>query len=545
MSSLSPEQCGFVAVTAGGDEMKRQLRPLLAAVALLCAPLAWSQSSFPDSTQNTSSSDQQQVGSTDQPQAGATNQQQAGSTDPSQNGAASVSPSGYGDTQSGSGDLTQSGSGDQSQSGLGGPQATFSHPEKLPPLNLFGDVVSHTGLSISATTGESALYTNQAGGYAGYWESYSLFGGAISIVQARPTLMWSLSYGAGLNNSLAGSYGSYTSLNQSANGNVIWAFAKRWQLRVKDSYFYSDDPFQPFFTFLGQPTPNNPNPVYYFPQTVVEQNQGTVDLTYMLGAHDTLNFTGGESFQHYLRGLQSESSGFLGSSLWDSTTYSGGGYYQHQFTPQFSGGGGYNFTAMDFGHGQSRAGVQMFQLFANYKFSPRFQVSAWVGPELTGTKDIVPVFCLPDGCLVEVQHNTYFNIAEGGNFTWTASNHNSISGQFSHSVVNGGGIFGAVKYYAATATYSRPLTRVWNFSAGFNYSNSKSISTYQGDQYLYATQGIVSASRSFSRALFFSGYCAFVHETQNYYGLLGVPQTLSTSGVGFTLRYSWDHALGR
>jgi len=517
--------------------MKRQLRPILAAVALLCAPLAWSQSGFPDSTLNTSSDPQQ---------TGATNSSQSGAGDVSQSSSGDASQSGAGDTsQSGSGDTSQIGAGDTSQSGLGGPQDTFSHPEKLPPLNLFNDAVSHTGYSFNFSAGTMAQYVSAGNGLSSYWDNYSLFSGGISIVQARPKLLWSAGYTAGVNTTVGTTnYGNYSNVNQLATAQIIWQLASRWQFRLKDTYFYSDDPFQPFYTYIGQPLPNYPNPIIYFPQTVVEQNQATADLTYLLGAHDSVDFTGGESFQRFLRGVSEENlPGFSG--LWDSVTYSGGGFYQHLFSSKLAAGEGYVFTALDFGHGQSRAGVQTFQTFASYKFSPRLQVSGWVGPELTGTKDLVPVFCLPSGCLVEIQRNSYFNVAEGGSVSWIASSKNAMGLQYVNSITNGGGVFGAVKFYQVTATYGRPLTRKWRLGAGFVYANSSSISNYNGSQYLYSSQGTVSLGRQLNEALTLNTYYSFIHQTQNYYGLLGVPVTLTTSGVGFTIRYTWNHALGR
>ena len=191
-------------------------------------------------------------------------------------------------------------------------------------------------------------------------------------MQVRPKLLWSLGYNGGVSTTTGAVYSTYSNLNQAVNAHIIWAFANRWQFRFKDSYFYSDDPFQPFFTFLSAPTPNNPNPVIYFPQTVLEQNQATADITYLLGPHDSVDFYGGESFQHYLRGIAtSNNSGFNPGALWNSTTYSGGVFYQHVFSPRLSGGEGYIFTAMDFGHGQSRAGVQTFQTYVTYRISPR------------------------------------------------------------------------------------------------------------------------------------------------------------------------------
>lgn len=557
--------------------MKRQLRPMLAAVALLCAPLAWSQSGSTDSGASAPTVPQQAGSSiwqngtpdTSQTQNGTSNPSQTGTPDPGQNGWPDASPqngpptpaqSAWPDSssQNGSSDTAQNGAqdtsgqggmtgDDTSESGLGGPQATFSHPEKLPAVSLFSDTVSHTGATFTFSAGEVAQYIS--GGYLSnspaYWDNLNLFSGGINLVQAKPTYMWSLGYNGGISTTTGSVYSTYTNLNQAVNMHLIWAFAKRWQFRFKDSYFYSDDPFQPFFTFLTEPTPNNPNPVQYFPQTVVEQNQATGDISYMLGSHDSVDFYGGESFQHYLRGFVTPTTGYNPGSLWNSTTYSGGAFYQHLFSPRLSGGLGYIFTAMDFGHGQSRAGVQMIQVSGTYKINPRMTISGWVGPERTATKDVVPLLCFPSGCLVEIQHAKYVNVAEGATFSWAAPHGNSYGLQYSHSITNGGGLFGAVHYYQAVATYNRLLNRNWSFGAGALYMHSLSISDYEGQSYLRALQGTVTFARKINQAWNLNAYYAIIHQNQNYYGDLGVPTSVLTSGVGVTVQYAWNHSLGR
>jgi len=561
--------------------MKRQLRPaVLAAVALMCAPLAWSQSS--PSTYS-SSNDQQQADSdnssgSSQGSDSTSNPNGGTSTPNGQPVSIGTAPSGYwtyqqqgsgstdasgtyqsGNTQAdqqqgGSQDSSQSGAdndnlqngpGDNSQSGLGGPQETFSHPEKLPPLNLFSDAVSHTGYSFNFSAGAVAQYLSGYAGQPSYWDSLYLATGGISIVQARHNLLWSAGYNAGVSDTVGTVYSNYSYLNQSASAHIIWQISKRWQFRLKEAYFYSDDPFQPFFQYLGQPEPNYPNPVFYFPQTVVEQNQATADLTYRLGAHDSLNFYGGESFQHFLRGFQTESDLPNLGSLWNSITYSGGVFYQHQFSRRLAAGEGYVFTAMDFGHGQSRAGVQMFQTYVNFAVSKRLAISGWVGPELTATKDLVPLLCLPSGCLIQEYHEDYTNVAEGATIAYYGPHQNNFGLQASNSITNGGGLFGAVKYYQVTGTYSRPLNRIWSLAVGLLYSHSDSITNFSGDQFLHAAQGTVSVSRKLNEAWNLNAYYAYIHQTENYYGTNGLPTTVDTSGLGVTVQYTWNHSLGR
>jgi hypothetical protein len=476
--------------------MKRQLGPILTVLVLLCAPAIWAQSGTTDPGQGSST------------------------TDPTQ-------------TQSGSTDSSQTGSGDLGQSSSG-PQETFSHPEQLPSLSALTEVTAHTGIKLDFSTGTVADYVTGNATGSNYWQNLNLFGGGISINQVRPTSLWSIGYNGGIsvdNVAYAGGY-NYTTLNQSAHARVIWEFAKRWQLRVKDSYLYSDDPFQPFLTYTSAPQPNDPDPVIYIPQAVYETNLGTVDLSYQLGEHDSINFTGSESFQRYLRGY---------SGLWNSTSYSGGGFYQHEFSPQLSAGSGYEFTALDFGHGQERAGINMIEFFVTYKFSPRLSVSAWIGPELTNTKDIIPVFCTPYGCFYEIQHASSLDLAEGATVAWSGSKQ-GFRAQYSHRVTNGGGILGAVSYYSATAGYVRSLNRDWALNVGVGYGNSLSISEFQANQYLDSLQGVVSFGRKIGDAWNASVYYAVINQKQNYYQ---VPGTLTTNGVGVTVHYVWGHSLGR
>src|ERR1700744_593113 len=99
--------------------MKRQLGPVVAVlVLLLCVPAAWSQNGFTDSPLS-ASADQTQSGSTP--------------SDSGQSDSGGI-PQAAGLPKSDSGSSPQSYSGSSSQSSTEGPQATFSHPEQLPPL---------------------------------------------------------------------------------------------------------------------------------------------------------------------------------------------------------------------------------------------------------------------------------------------------------------------------------------------------------------------------------------------------------------------------
>jgi hypothetical protein len=503
--------------------MKRQLGLSLVVLAVLSVPPAWSQTGS-DQSQNDSAG-QSQNGSTGQSQNGSTDQSQNGSTDQSQNGST---------------DQSQNGSTDQSQQSSTGPQVAYTHPEQLPPLTLLNEVTANTGIRLNLGTGLLTGYNSPDTSHHGYWQTLGSFGTGLEITQIRPTLLWDLHYNGGLSLSALSSARSsnYTSLYQRAAVDILWQFSPRWQFSVHDNYIYTNDPFEPYLTVDRAPTFNDPNPVIYILQSVVEQNTGSANLSYQMTQRDTLNFTGGESFQRFFNTTLSAQ---------DSYTYSAGANYQHQFSARLSAGGGYSFTALDFGHGLSRSGIQAITGFASYQFTPNLYVTGWVGPEDTANKDIVPTFCFPGfGCFgYHAQYTSQWSVAEGATFGWSRAR-DAVRVGFRHQISNGGGLLGTVRFYQLTAGYRRSLTQRWYLFAGFAYNDSLSIAasgSSRAGQFLKSMQGSLDLSRNISPAWNATVYYSVISQRQNYF----TPQaaSLGSNGVGITLRYTWGHSLGR
>ncbi len=120
----------------------------------------------------------------------------------------------------------------------------------------------------------------------------------IGFSQYRPKLALNLSYDGGL--------GIYQQLADTQylfpdrlRATFSIRFASRWQGHANDRYTYSADPFGSYFTIVGQPTPNNPNPNVYVPFATTEQNMGELDLSDQLSKYDTLTFTGNAIVRRY------------------------------------------------------------------------------------------------------------------------------------------------------------------------------------------------------------------------------------------------------
>ncbi len=242
--------------------MKRQLGPMLFALALICAPAAWSQTGSSDSSSSGSSSDSSSASDSSSP---------SGSPDSSstgvQNGVQDASPIVLQDpSPMGSQDSPQNSPGDTTQQQTEGPQATFTHPEQLPSLNSLSEVTANTGIRLNFLTGTVSDYVRGGQTYGNYWQTLALFGGGATITQVRSKMMWTVGYLGGLSLNQVGGGNNYTTLNQGANGNIIWAFARHWQLRVKDHFLYTDDPFQPYTSFAADPMPQRSQPDHLLSQ---------------------------------------------------------------------------------------------------------------------------------------------------------------------------------------------------------------------------------------------------------------------------------------
>jgi len=457
--------------------MKLQFGPLLVIVALLWVPLAWSQSGSNDSTQSSPA-------------------------EPAPPPAAA------------------------------GPQPVFTHPEDRPPFALLGEITEHNyinlGLSLTAAWDSNAA----AFSYLPYSQTTFIFSPSLQLRQTRPTLTWYVGAYGGLTSSTIRSY--YNTSNPSASGGFLWQINPHWQLNVNDNYLYSFDPFQQYLVLSNAPTYNQPNPTIYVPLTTTEGNYGNADLTYQINAHDSLTFTGTESFRRYLHNTY---------SVYNLYSWGGLGVYQHMFSSRFSVGGAYNFTSLDFGHGQSRSGISTIQAFASYQLGPHMYVTGWVGPQYTATKNLVPIICNPYGCLYEISHNASWTDAFGGNFGWNGRR-NAFSAGGYKSISDGGILLGVVQLYEFNGNFVRQLNARWALNLGMMYGNNTGHSTLYHIRHLNSFTGNVGLNRQISPSLSASlMYLRYWETQQNLIGA-SAPKWIDNR-IQFTLQYLWGHSLGR
>jgi hypothetical protein len=480
--------------------MKIQFGPFLIVLALLSAPLAWPQS---------------------------------GSGGSGSSGSGSSGSGSSGSSQSGSSDSSQDNSSDSSPSPQSpGPKQVFTHPEQKPPLALLDEVTAHSFINLGLALGTS--WDSNAAAFAaqGYSQTLLTVGPSIGIQQVHSSVVWQLQYLGGFMYAPSRTY--YNSMNHDLTAGVLWQISPHWQVSANDSYLYTADPFQSYLVNAGTPTFNQPNPTIYIPLAVLEQNSASLNLTNELTAHDSLTFTGTENFRNYLHTTY---------TAYDESTWGGLVAYQHVFSARLIAGTAFSYTTIDIAHGTSRSGIQMYQLYGSYRINPHLVATGWVGPELTNTKNIVPVLCNPYGCFKEIVHQSNWTTAFGGTLAWQGVR-NAANLQLAKQVTDGGGLLGVVRLYIANANVLRQLTPLWSGNIGLSYGSNLGISTLYFHRHLDTLNGTVGLSRKLSPNWYASlQYLRFYQRQANIYSAQ-VPKW-TDNRIQFTLQYNWGHSLGR
>jgi hypothetical protein len=261
-------------------------------------------------------------------------------------------------------------------------------------------------------------------------------------------------------------------------------------------------------------------------------------LTDQLTKVDTLSFTGTESYRY-----TSTYNLVTTVPFYNLISYGGRANYAHRLSPKLTLGAGYDFNSLDFGNGQERSGIQTVQMTVDYLLRPNMTISGWVGPEYTSTKALV---CIPiPGQNTEVcappQYSSLWSTSVGANFGWQ-SLRTSVTAGFSRQVTDGGGIIGTSQINLVNGSYRRRLTSKLDILLAGRYLHdiSTSVSSRSFNDFYIGP----SLDYKLTKSLIASAQYNYVHFTQSNTILIG-PSTYNSNIVGVSVRYTWNHPLGR
>lgn len=421
-----------------------------------------------------------------------------------------------------------------------GPKPEYTQVDPGKSLDFLGEAVAHSTLNLGMLL-QAAYDTNIAAfSPTRLPQSSYLIGPHIGISQYRSKLALNMWYDGG--------FAVYTQLahsdtySQTGAADVLYQLTSRWQVHANDQYIYSANPFGSYYTLTTQPSPNDPNPNTYVPFAVTEQNIASLDVSNQLSKYDTLTFSGNETFRRYSNFGDFQS---FQTGLYNLVSFSGGANYSHRMSAQLSVGAGYNFTSLDFSHGQQRSGISAIQLFGNYLVSKSLTISGWAGPEHITAKTILAYL------------GRYYTLLQadwvpafGVNVGWQGLRQSFTVG-FSRQVSDGGGLLATTTVYSVNGAYRRQLSRLWDGWMSVQYGNNASFAASNLNKQLFPDrsytllQGIVQLDRTITPQLTAHVAYSYIRETQMNIYVVDASPTYNDSRIWISLQYAWNHPLGR
>ena len=421
-----------------------------------------------------------------------------------------------------------------------GPKQEYTEVDPGKSLDFLGEAVTHSSLNLGmniqgAYDSNIATFSTMPFSQASY-----IIAPHIGIATYRPKLALNLAYDGGL-----GIYQELPNSNtysQTGSADILYQFSSHWQGHLSDRYSYSADPFGSYFTIIGQPSPNNPNPNVYVPFATTQQNFEEGDLSYQISKYDTLTFNGTETFRRFSNYTTNIS--FQGG-LYNLISYSGGANYNHRVSAQLSYGAGYTWTSLDFAHGQQRSGISAIQFFANYQLNKSWSISGWAGPEHITARTTLFAFNQ-----FVILYQADWVPAFGANIGWQ-DYRQAVTLGLSRQVSDGGGLLATTTVYNVNAAYRRKLTAKWDGVISGIYSNNASFAASNLNKQLFPDrkytilQAAAQLTRQITPQVNANFAYIFIRETQKNIYIIDASPTYNDNRVSVSVQYTWNHPLGR
>lgn len=355
-----------------------------------------------------------------------------------------------------------------------------------------------------------------------------------TITRFDPTFDWqmgrkrwtmSTTYTPGISYSLE--LPQFRTFSHSLTNSVNLLLARHWNLRVRNAFQRSSDPFDAFNgpqTISGFGVLDGTNPSYLGMPTLLTSNQSGLDLTYQPAAHTTVGVSGSYANTTYDDLIAT------GPNR-DTHMVNGRAFVDQKLSARQSVSVAYDYsliTAQAYG----RTVAHSILLFDNWQLNPKFSISVFGGPEYTDVAygSIESVVPLQSG----------WSWSAGGTLNWHGER-TGLSANAVRRVSDGGGLGGAVEMTSFSAGLTRKIGRSWNADVNATYvlnGSNGAVGTDGNVNFLTAGGGF---SRQIGRAFSVDLHYTYLHENRslvplNYFG------NHNRLTVGFS--YTFSNRLG-
>lgn len=325
------------------------------------------------------------------------------------------------------------------------------------------------GFSISTVYDDNVLSSRSE--HVNDWQ-YS-FAPNIRLEETKKRVRWSLQYQAGVSGYRDLSVG--TQSTHALSGSLAFTLSPRVQLRIRQDYTRSSDPF----TIVQSPVPelgvvNSPNQTIVTSSAIRTLLTSVAEIEYALSPHSSIGVSGTFAKSDYSNLLDTASS--LVPSA--GQTVNGSAYYSLKLSPRSSVGLQYVFENISYANTSGRVQAHSFLVFHTMNLSAHSSVMLYAGPENTRSHNLT----LGGGALsVPMPDDSSWTPSLGAMYSWIGSR-TDFGVSAMRRVSDGGGILNAATLTSGTFSAGRRFTRSWSARSELMLARNESagLSTLDG-----------------------------------------------------------------
>jgi len=351
----------------------------------------------------------------------------------------------------------------------------------------------------------------------------------IRIDETSSRMRWTLGYAGGLTVNQ-----KFTSENEGShnlNFDSQYRLSPHVNLRVAENFSMTTGLFDAGNGADVVAGSGGPNASLITPLATQKSDMTTVEANYHFALNDLIGASGSFFDSHF-------SSVAAGAQLANTQTASGSAFWLHQLFQGDWGGVSYRFQRITFNPGGGETQVHSFLAVDTVNLSNRFTLTGFIGPQYVDNQGLVP------GALQSTQSNEW-SVAGGVEGGWK-NQHNSLSAGYSRTIIDGGGLLGAVRLQTVHGSFRRQLTPGWAAALTASYGTNQSLIVpfATSASSINLTSAGILLERNVGKSLGLR--MGYSHDFQEQFGLPAptATQNANRNRVFVTLSYQWAKPLG-
>ena len=280
-----------------------------------------------------------------------------------------------------------------------------------------------------------------------------------------------------------------------------------------------------------------PNASLITPLATERSSLTTVESNYHFALNDLVGASGSFYDLHFTNPPSSVPAGSeLTNQLTGSETATGSAFWLHRIFGGDWGGTSYRFQRIAFDGGEAR--VHSFLAVDTWSVANRFTLTGYVGPQYSENNGLIPGATQPS-------ESNNWSLAGGVDGSWR-NERTTVSGGYSRSISDGGGILGAVRLQNIHGNLRRQLVPGWfgNLTVTRGDNVALLLPTAGSASSVNLTSVGASVERNVGKSIGLR--MGYTHDMEKEFGLLPPNSTFDAQRNRFfvTLSYQWAKPLG-